>query len=71
MTLAIPQSMVVNAMLNQICLEHINFLSDYGPEAVLRACNEVAAAIGDVFAIAHTDAVEWVRMVESRLAIQM
>lgn len=58
---------VANAILNRICIQHPSMLSEYGPEAVLNAANDVAEYVGDVEEIGTSDVSCWVHSVQTRL----
>lgn len=61
---------VANAILNRICMQHATMLTDYGPEAVLNAANDVAEYVGDVEEIGTSDVSGWIKSVEARLLMQ-
>jgi len=57
-------SPVVQAITRRIMRQHVDLLSKYGPDAVMRAIEEVGEFVGDVEEIGTSDVSAYVRQVE-------
>lgn len=64
---ALPHAFIVNALINRIVVARTDLLREYGPEAVMQACEDQAVHVGDVEEIGTSDVSCWVRNVEEYL----
>lgn len=63
----LPHAFIVNAIINRIMVQRLDLLSEFGPEAVMQACQDQATHVGDVDEIGTSDVSCWVRNVEEYL----
>ena len=52
---------VYNAVLNRIARQHTDLLSKYGPEAVMRAVEDIASSVGELDEIGSSDVSIWTK----------
>jgi hypothetical protein len=62
-----PTDAVISSVVRRIMMQHTDLLKQYGPEAVLRAVEEVADFVGDVEEIGSSDVSAWVNQVTRSL----
>jgi hypothetical protein len=62
-----PTDAVISSVVRRIMMQHTDLLKQYGPEAVLRAVEEVADFVGDVEEIGSSDVSAWVNQVKHSL----
>lgn len=62
-----PTDAVISSIVRRIMMQRTDLLKQYGPEAVLRAVEEVADFVGDVEEIGSSDVSAWINQVERAL----